>query len=325
MSYENQILTLVKKSPVQPVQVAKALNTNSLMASAILSELSSKGKLKVSYLKVGSSPLYYDPENPSQLQNFVYALNEKEKRAYEVILQKKVIPDDSLDPLMKVCMRQLKDFAQPIEVIFQGNVVLFWKWYLLKDEDVESYARPYFSNKIEQNSILQLDKSLTKTLDETKKEESIKESQNKTNISLEEQKSIEEKSLDSVNKIEENQAYKKTITKKLVKKKNNSIKDLFFKKINYYFSQKQIVILNSISSKRNKEYEFILQKFDGLKEKHCYCKAVKKRKVQDIDVALAFANSKIKNISLIFLYQGELSKSAKVMLEKLPEILGEKL
>ena len=44
-----------------PSKVAKNINSEILIASAHLSDLSAQGKVKISHLKIGGSPLYYLP------------------------------------------------------------------------------------------------------------------------------------------------------------------------------------------------------------------------------------------------------------------------
>ena len=75
---KEKILSFIKgKGPVLPVEVAKHIDSNILMASAHLAELSSNGKLKISNVKVGGSPLYYLPGQEAQLQKFADSLEEK--------------------------------------------------------------------------------------------------------------------------------------------------------------------------------------------------------------------------------------------------------
>ncbi|MBI2143337.1 isoaspartyl peptidase/L-asparaginase [Candidatus Woesearchaeota archaeon] len=45
--------------------------------------------------------------------------------------------DTSLDPATRFAMRQLKDFAKPLEASINGESLLFWKWYLLPNEEAE--------------------------------------------------------------------------------------------------------------------------------------------------------------------------------------------
>ena len=71
MNEEEQILAMADTKPVLPMQVAKIIGKDSLVASAFLSSLVSKGKLVVSALKVGSSPLYLLPNKKNQLLNYL--------------------------------------------------------------------------------------------------------------------------------------------------------------------------------------------------------------------------------------------------------------
>jgi hypothetical protein len=135
MDYRERILELIKVSPVQPTGLGKILGKDSLMASAMLSEMSSKGLLKISNLKVGSSPLYYSQDHPEHLLNYMESMNEKDRRAADLLKEKKVVQDDALSPLQKVCMRSIKDFALPLEVTLNESKIIFWKWFLISDEE----------------------------------------------------------------------------------------------------------------------------------------------------------------------------------------------
>ncbi len=138
MDIKEKILDFIKnKGPVLPVEISKEINSDILMASAHLSELTSNKKLRISSVKVGSSPLYYLPGQEEQLQNFSSTLQEKEKRTYDLLSQKKVLRDSELDPLSRTTVRQIKDFAVPLKVNHKGNTEIFWRWYLLPTEEAE--------------------------------------------------------------------------------------------------------------------------------------------------------------------------------------------
>ena len=71
MDVREKIIAFVKiRGPVLPVQVSKEVKLDILMSSAYLSELVSNKKLKISYLKIGGSPLYYAQGHEASLQNF---------------------------------------------------------------------------------------------------------------------------------------------------------------------------------------------------------------------------------------------------------------
>jgi len=131
MYTKEQVLAVVEsKGPLIPVTVSKDLGINILMASALLSELSSKKMIFVSALKIGGSPLYYVKSQEAKLQEFADKLNEKDRKAYELLREKKIVLDTDLEPLMRVAIRQIRDFAKPLQVQHNGQMMIFWKWYL---------------------------------------------------------------------------------------------------------------------------------------------------------------------------------------------------
>lgn len=133
-----KILEVMKlRGPVLPVHVTKAAECDILIASAHLSELASKKLIKISSLKVGGSPLYFLPGQESRLQDFTDNLHEKEKKAFDLLKHKKVLRDQDLDPVFKVAIREIKDFAIPLEVTHKGNMEIFWKWALSSNAEVE--------------------------------------------------------------------------------------------------------------------------------------------------------------------------------------------
>jgi len=140
-----KILQYVRmKGPVLPADIGKQINSNILFASAHLSELSSNGKVKVSSIKVGGSPLYYLPGQESMLQRFADDLGEKDKRAYNLLHEKKVLRDIELEPLMRVALRGIKDFAIPLQVNLEGNSEIFWRWQEVTNQQAEELIRPLF-------------------------------------------------------------------------------------------------------------------------------------------------------------------------------------
>jgi DNA repair exonuclease SbcCD ATPase subunit len=139
---QDQVLQVIsKEGPVLPIKISKAIGTNLLFASAVLSELVSKNKLKVSNVKIGSSPLYYKPGQESRLQGFSKHLNDKDKKVYDILKESKVMRDSVQDPLTRVALRQIKDFAVPLEVTFNDQKEIFWKWYMLPNGEAEQIIK----------------------------------------------------------------------------------------------------------------------------------------------------------------------------------------
>jgi hypothetical protein len=136
VDYRDKVLAFVRsKGPILPVQIGKEVGTNILMASAMLSEMTSKGTLKVSSLKVGGSPLYFIPGQEGMLLNFIQHLNEKDRRVLELLKQHKVLRDQDQDALTRVSLRGLKDFAFALNVTHDGFSEVFWKWHDIPDAE----------------------------------------------------------------------------------------------------------------------------------------------------------------------------------------------
>ncbi len=136
MLVQDKIVTFLKATgPTLPAKVAKNIGTEIFIASAHLSDLASQGKVKISHLKVGASPLYYLPGQEDQLFRFASGnVNPKDLTALERLKGSLVLREADMDLLSKVAFRSLKDFAIPLNVNYQGKSELFWRWHLISPE-----------------------------------------------------------------------------------------------------------------------------------------------------------------------------------------------
>jgi hypothetical protein len=134
---QDKILNFLKVTgPTLPSKVAKNINTDILLASAHLSDLSSQGKIKISKLKIGGSPLYYLPGDESQLYNFASGnINPKDLLVLDELKGKKILRESNLELIQRVGLRNLKDFAIPLNVKVGDEIELFWKWHMLTNDD----------------------------------------------------------------------------------------------------------------------------------------------------------------------------------------------
>ncbi len=134
---QEKILNLIKSTgPILPSKVSKTIKTDILLASAHLADLVSQGKVRISKLKVGGSPLYYLLGQEDQLYPFAAGnINPKDQRVLEILKSNRVLREEDLDLLSKVALRSLKDFAVPLRVTVGNKKEIFWKWHLLNDEE----------------------------------------------------------------------------------------------------------------------------------------------------------------------------------------------
>ena len=226
MDIRDRILELMKaKGPVIPSNIAKEINSNILMSSALLSELSSKGKVKISSLKVGGTPLYYLPGQEPSLQNFSNNLHEKERKAFDLLKEKKILRDNNLEPVVRVALREIKDFAVPLHVTHNNGTEIFWKWYLLGKDETESLAKELLLGK------------------ESKKEEPKKEIIEKDVSKELKREEIKKEIIQKDFKREETR--KEPRKAEEVKKEAKQEKSVFFDEIRSYFSKNKISIKNT--------------------------------------------------------------------------------
>ena len=136
---QDKILNFLTTSgPTLPTKVAKNIGSEIFIASAHLSLLASQGKVIISQLKIGSSPLYYLPGQEDQLYQFAAGnINHKELQVLDFLRKEKVLREANLDLLAKVALRSLKDFATPLHVVVKGRRELFWRWHLLSAEETK--------------------------------------------------------------------------------------------------------------------------------------------------------------------------------------------
>jgi hypothetical protein len=144
---KEKIIDIVKQGPTFPAKIAKQLGGggDTMLIGAILSTLISSGDIKVSTLKVGGSPLYYIPDQESKLEDFLNYMNDKDKNAFRLLKEKKVLQDSDQEPLTRVSLRTIKDFAKQFEVDYQNKKVLFWRFYSVSQEEAVVLAKKLVS------------------------------------------------------------------------------------------------------------------------------------------------------------------------------------
>ncbi len=302
--YRDKIMALAQNKPLLPNDVAKELNTNLIMASAMLSELSSNKKLRVSKLKIGSSPLYFIPEKEAQLEGYVGSLNEKDRKTVEILKNSKILRDKELDPLTRVSLRQINDFSRQIEVKNNGESELFWKWYLLPDSDAEALIRQVLEPAKVVSPKPQTLASIAQPI-LPKVEPAPIQAQNILAQTLPRSFSQE-----------------KLIAQKEDKKAGSKI---FFFKIISFFENNKIKILETTELKKSAEYDFVIEVPSPLGTLTYYCKARNKKKINDADISNAFVQGQLKKLPTLLITQGELHKNAKELLQQLKGVSFQKI
>jgi len=128
---EKIVQILTNKGPLLPVYISKEMGLESIFTSAFLSELVSEKKIRVSNMRIGSSPIYFTEEKIHELEKFGLYLKSKEKETFLLIKEKKFLEDEKLEPAMRVAIREIKDFAVP----FEQNEKLIWRYFLTQESE----------------------------------------------------------------------------------------------------------------------------------------------------------------------------------------------
>ena len=86
---KRKILSTIRfKGPSLPVHIAREIGMDILFASAFLAELLSEKELKISNMKVGSTPIYFIQGQEPKLEKFSQHLGNKEREAFTAQLRR---------------------------------------------------------------------------------------------------------------------------------------------------------------------------------------------------------------------------------------------
>lgn len=253
---KDKIISVLKeRGPSLPVHISGKVGQSMLFTSAFLSELLSEGRLKTSNMKVGSSPVYYLPNQKQGLEKYTQYLKSKEKEAYELIKEKKILKDSEQEPAIRVALRSMKDFA----ISFEKEGEIFWRYFLVSEDELNFKKEENKSSENEEserdNSEKNLEKEEKSENNEKEKIEKKKENEEKNTKSGEELNIFEdnkkEETENKENKSFENEESEKRQSaedkRKKKKRKNNSSKssnksDKFFNSVKEFLKEKGIEI-----------------------------------------------------------------------------------
>ncbi|AJF61440.1 hypothetical protein QT06_C0001G0600 [archaeon GW2011_AR15] len=290
----NKVLSIVKlKGPVLPMEVAKEVGSDTIFTGAVLSELLDKKLIKISSAKIGGSPVYYAEGQEERLHRLYNYLNEKDRRAYDLLKQQKIINDSEADPLLRVALRSIKDFAKALEVNMDGEKIIFWKWYLLSGADAERIIR-------EKLGIRQAEPEERKTEEpkESKKEPEQRKAQR------EERKEEKKETLPE----------KKEEQKKLEKEDTDEGGHELLADVKKVFREKGIEVLETAVIRKNSDIEMTIKVPSQVGRLTYFCKIRNKKKSNDKDLSSVYVDGQVKKLPVLYVTTGELTKKA---LEKL--------
>ena len=279
------------RGPSLPVHIAKEIQMSMLFASAFLSELLSEKKIKISSMKVGSSPLYFTQGQEFKLERFAQYLKSKEKEAFELLKQNKFLKDSEQEPAIRVALRFIRDFAIP----FKYQEEIYWRYFTIPEAGFSQIEK-----KIEKPKEKIIEKFVEQPII-TKLE--LIESSQKT-VAKETQLNIFDKPLKQGRE-------KKPKFKKVEKLKKD---DKFFEKVKEFLQTKSIEILDISGFSKN---ELILKIKENNEEKILF--AFNKKRINEKDIIKTFKKIP-KNAKYSILCLGEPLKKINDLLESIKNL-----
>lgn len=332
MRDQDKILYFLKVvGPTIPSKVAKNINTEILLASAHLSDLAAQGKVKISNLKIGGTPIYYLPGQEEQLFHFAAGnLNPKDFQVLETLKQQKILREGSLDLLSRVALRSIKDFAVPLHVTVSGNKELFWKWHMLSDEEAASSIKQMLfirEQTVPVSSALEEQQYPPQALSQpsaSSTQEAGKEAEQFSALALEQEHPLEEKGnpppeeqlSEKIEKVLSQPKTKSSNKTKRAPRKprlGQETQDPLLPWAQEFLAAKEIAVQEHEIIRKN-ELNLVLKVPSAVGPVTYFCKAKKKARCDEGDLSAAYMEAQIKKLPLLFIYTNELTKKAQEML-----------
>tara|TARA_Y100000310_G_scaffold314887_1_gene364743 strand:- start:6168 stop:7193 length:1026 start_codon:yes stop_codon:yes gene_type:complete len=323
---KEQIHTYVSKNgPILPYPVAKEFKGTTLFISALLSELVSTKKIKLSKAKIGGSPLYYAPHQEDNLYGKLRShIGKKQQEALDMLKDKHVLRDRDLLPVERVSLRDLPDFAKPVRLVLNNTEELFWKWHTFPDIEaktvIENILQDVYKPELVKEEIKVVEQTVTASV------QPLVEVQLEKPIPVEETVEIElePESIVELPKPELPKPKKKLVKKKkapesqitLQKNKVAAGEDEFLDQILNHLSEKGIIVEQSTLVKKNRESNLLVIIPSNVGELKYFVKARNRKKLNEGDILLAFTESQNNKLPLLYISNAELTNKAKEYISK---------
>src|SRR3989344_3852489 len=279
-AFREKIVSFIKvNGPVLPVQVSKQFGGDLFFAGAVLSELVGRQKVRISNAKVGGSPVYYVDGQEYKLHVLYDHLKDVHKKVYDLLKDNKVLRDKDLEAWQRVALREIKDFAYPI----QNEDGIFWKWYLISDNEAIQLIKERYYPELKEAPL-----EMPEVMPVVKQG------------AVEEKVALIEDSLPK----EIIKEFQKPKLKKVHEPGDTSIA------VRNYFSQKKAVIIEEKILRKNSELEYLVEIPSSVGKVKFFVKYRNKKVITDAYLVLAHNDAQLRKLPLLFLSSGDLNKKA---------------
>lgn len=148
LTKDNLLRFVRKQKYVIPADVSSEFETSTMIASAALSELAKEGSVKITHLKLSSSPYYYDKLQKESIQELAQKhFSSHDLNLYKKIKESQIINLNSLPPAEKISVQKVRDFAVPLEIEHQGKKLEFLVWYLRDIDETKKQIIDFLDGK----------------------------------------------------------------------------------------------------------------------------------------------------------------------------------
>ncbi len=311
---KEKIMDLIRqRGPELPVKLANTMGISNIFTSAFMSELVGEQKLKISHMRVGSSPLYYILGQEEQLQKYANYLNNKEKEAFGNLKDKQILQDDELEPAIRVALRSLKDFAVQIQISKGQENKIFWKIHTLSNEDAKNLISLKINPKEkevteEKKEILQAEEN-KKFVKEQISYDRRSDHNLKSEIIEGNDRHKSEEKINSSPQKSEVEITEKIKEKTTPKEKIKLVSSVFLTNIKEILANKDFEVLSEILIKK-KEYVAKIRTNTQFGKQEFYLIAKEKKKINSDDLTIALQKAQAEKMPALIMSTGEIDKKS---------------
>lgn len=303
---EDVLRVVTQHGPIIPNQVKQKLSAgDATMINVYLSNLKEEGKIKFTHLQLGSSKFSYTQEQKPKLENLIEHLNEKDRRTAKKLKEQRVLRVQEQDPLTRVGLQQIKDFAIPIKVSTGQGEEIFYRYFLTSPEEAQKRIREQLNPQSKQEQEPQEEIKQPQT-DQEKPEQEKPEEETKT--AQEPEPTKEETPPEKPKREEQKSLEEPTIPESELAQH-----------VNNYCEENNIQILSIEEVRKNSELDLVIKLPTAAGKITFYAKAKSKKNSNDGDLAAAILSAKKRMLPALYLTTGAVTNKAKEN-EELQEI-----
>jgi hypothetical protein len=138
ISCEDVLRIVSDKGPIIPNDIRKTLGEpDSTLINVYLADLVAAHKTRKTTVKLGASSFYYTNDHKTKLEDLVEHLGEKDRRTANLLKEQGVLDASKQDPLTRVSLANIPDFAVPVKVKTSDGEKQFYRWFLLDSEEAK--------------------------------------------------------------------------------------------------------------------------------------------------------------------------------------------